>query len=77
METMVLHPAYQKIIGMGPEVLTHLLVKLRDEPDHWFWALAAIARENPIPDDQSGNFAAMRESWLDWGRAAGLLDRVG
>jgi hypothetical protein len=76
-DAMVLHPAYQKIIGMGPDALPSVLVKLRDEPDHWFWALAGITRENPIPDDRSGNFVVMREAWLDWGRAAGLLDREG
>ena len=76
-EAMVLHPAYQKIIGMGPDVVPFLLMRLRDEADHWFWALAAITRENPIPDDQAGDFAAMRKSWLAWGRTAGLVEWAG
>src|ERR1700687_4065288 len=46
---MVMHPAYQQIIGMGREALPFLLAELRRKPDHWFWALKAITGEDPVP----------------------------
>ena len=44
---MVLHPAYQRIIGMGTAVVPHLLRELECRPDHWFWALPRL--QGPIP----------------------------
>ena len=29
---------YQRIIGMGPQVVPLILDEMRREPDHWFWA---------------------------------------
>src|SRR5438067_2403633 len=40
---MVLHPAYQQIIGMGPVAIPFLIAELRRDPDHWFAALKSIA----------------------------------
>ncbi len=63
---MVLQPSYQRIIGMGPNVLPSILNELANEPDHWFWALTAITGANPIPASAAGNLAKMREAWLHW-----------
>jgi hypothetical protein len=71
----VLHPAYQKIIGMGPSAVTFILRDLLDNgPNHWFWALHAITEENPVPADQVGDIVAMTEAWLQWGRKNGCLE---
>jgi len=35
---MVMLPAYQRIIGMGPDVVPLLLRELDADPDLWFWA---------------------------------------
>ena len=64
---------YQQIIGLGPSVLPLLLRELARETDHWFWALEAIAGQNPVPAEAVGNVAAMAEAWLAWGRREGLL----
>ncbi|MBI3821802.1 MAG: hypothetical protein HY289_03875 [Planctomycetes bacterium] len=70
----VMHPAYQKIIGMGEAAVPLILKDLRDHgPDDWFWALTAITDENPITETIAGNMAAMTEAWLQWGRNAGYL----
>src|SRR5262245_31368751 len=70
----IIHPAYQKIIGMGEPAIPLILKDLSDHgPDDWFWALAAITDENPIAGDIAGNMAAMTEAWLRWGRNAGYL----
>lgn len=68
----IMHPAYQKIIGMGELAIPLILNDLsKNGPDDWFWALTAITDENPIKDDIAGNMAAMTEAWLQWGKKAG------
>ena len=70
----ILHPAYQKIIGMGESAIPLILNDLAENgPDDWFWALTAITDENPITDEIAGNMVAMTEAWLRWGKNAGYL----
>ena len=45
MQQRALHPAYQRIIGMGWVVVPLLLRELQRQPDHWLWALQAITGE--------------------------------
>jgi hypothetical protein len=66
-----LHPAYQRIIGMGPAVVPYLLRELEQTPDHWFWALNAITEEDPAHSETS--FEGARQAWLAWGREKGHL----
>jgi hypothetical protein len=70
---MAMHVAYQEIIGLGPDVVPILLRALEREPDHWFWALRAITRVDPVPDAARGRLAQMAEHWLNWGKEQGLL----
>jgi hypothetical protein len=71
----ILHPAYQKIIGMGEPAIRLILHDLMaNGPDDWFWALTAITDENPISAEIAGDMAAMTEAWLAWGKKAGYLD---
>lgn len=65
------HPAYQQIIGMGPEVIPLLLRELEREPDHWFRALHALTGANPVPRESRGNVREMAAAWLRWGREQG------
>jgi len=64
---MILHPAYQAIIGLGPPVVPLLLRELAREPDHLGWALASITRENPVPASDAGDIDAHTRAWLKWG----------
>jgi hypothetical protein len=68
----VMHPAYQRIIGMGPPVVPLLLERLRDQPDNWFWALTAITGEDPGAG--STTLLDARGAWLVWGHDRGLID---
>lgn len=61
-------PAYQFIIGMGPKVLPFILRELIKQNEDWYWALKAIAREDPVPPENRGKLREMREAWLAWGR---------
>ncbi len=72
-QQIAIHPAYQRIIGMGREALPLILRELESAPHHWFWALKSISGENPAPDEIQGNMKAMSECWLDWGRKAGVI----
>ena len=68
------HPAYLRIIALGREVLPLILKDLRQSGGHWFVALRAIAREDPVPPEHRSLPRLMREDWLRWGVAKGLLD---
>ncbi len=64
---------YQQIIGMGSAVVPLILAELREETDHWFWALEAITAENPVRPEVAGNVRQMAQAWIDWGRRKGLF----
>lgn len=66
---MILHPAYQQIIGMGPAVIPLLLRELEQRPDHWFWALKAITGVDPVKPEHRGRVRQMAEAWVCWGKA--------
>jgi len=63
-----MHPAYQRIIGMGKDAIPIVLNEMSVRPGHWFWALRAITGENPVPAGHAGNIKAMSEDWIEWGR---------
>jgi hypothetical protein len=67
----VLHPAYQRIIGLGRLAVPFVLIELRSEPNQWFWALRAMTGEDPAAEANS--FAERRDAWLRWGRSRGYL----
>ena len=67
------HPAYLKIVGMGKSAIPHILSRMRKSGGHWFWALAIITKENPVPASARGNMAAMRKAWIKWGMTHGQI----
>ena len=71
LQKKVLHPAYQRIIGLGPAVVPYVLRELQREPAHWFWALNAITGADPAPSGSTFQEAA--DAWLKWGRERGCL----
>jgi hypothetical protein len=71
---MVMHRAYQQIIGLGPEVVPLILAELENRPAYWFWALTAITGEDPAAGLQ--RFGEARDAWLAWGREAGYLPQA-
>jgi len=73
MTEMAIHPAYQRIIGLGPAALPLIFRELRRNPDHWFWALKAITGEDPVPPATRGNLGSMTEVWLQWGTERGFV----
>jgi hypothetical protein len=68
-----MHPAYQRVIGMGPPVLPLIFQELERRPGHWFWALRAITGEDPVRTEDVGNIPKMTEAWLAFGKERGYL----
>ena len=66
------HPAYREIIEMGDLALPLILGELEQRPDHWFWALREITKENPVLPEHRGVVEAMAQDWIAWGKRAGL-----
>ncbi|MGI8588242.1 MAG: hypothetical protein ACR2M0_11230 [Chloroflexia bacterium] len=67
-----MHPAYQRIIGLGRPAIPLLLRELKERPSHWFWALDAVTGENPVPPGADPTEAL--EAWPRWGKERGYLD---
>jgi hypothetical protein len=70
---MILHPSYQRIIGMGPQVLPLIFQDLEKENRDWFWALTSITGTDPVPPSDAGNVPQMKMAWLQWGKARGYV----
>jgi hypothetical protein len=70
-DQIVLHPAYQQIIGMGAEVVPLILRELERDEDYWFWALRSITGADPVPAGRKASVHEVARAWLAWGRAHG------
>jgi hypothetical protein len=68
-----LHPAYQRIIGMGPAVVPLILEELRRAHGQWFWALRSITGVDPVPDEDKGDVRKSEAAWVAWGQRHGLI----
>lgn len=71
-EDIVVHPCYQRIIGLGRDVLPCLIRELETRPGHWFWALRAITGADPVPAEHRGRVPEMAKAWIAWARRQGL-----
>lgn len=69
-----MHPAYQRIIGLGPDVIPLILERVRQrQAGHWFWALNALTGEDPAAGTTKPRDA--RAAWLRWGAERGYVAR--
>jgi hypothetical protein len=68
----ILHRDYQRIIGLGAQVVPLVLRRLRDQPEDWFWALRALTGHNPIKAEHTGKVRPMIDDWLEWARDNGI-----
>jgi hypothetical protein len=70
---IAMHPAYQRIIGIGSDVLPLILRDLETTQAPWFWALQAITGDDPVPADDRGYIDRMTRAWLRWGIQRNLV----
>jgi hypothetical protein len=66
-----MHPAYQRIIGMGKDALPFIFKELQKKSGHWLWALCAITGEDPA--EGMNKFAEAVNAWLEWGKKNGYV----
>ena len=71
---IVMHPAYQQIIGMGPAAIPFILREISIRQGQWFWALKSITNEDPVKPEHRGIVAEMSRAWLQWGKERGYID---
>ncbi|MGC8561477.1 MAG: hypothetical protein ACP5O1_12475 [Phycisphaerae bacterium] len=78
LSALLSHPAYLRIIAMGHAVLPLILEDMQNGGGHWFVALRAITREDPVPPEHRSHPRLMCEDWLRWAAAKGFInDRMG
>jgi hypothetical protein len=70
---IAMHPGYQRIIGMGRDVLPLILRDLEAAPAPWFWALRAITGIDPVPVQDRGYIDRMTRAWIRWGIQRNLV----
>lgn len=70
---ILLHDAYQEIIGMGEKALPLIFNELNKESNQWFWALKSITGYDPIKPAQMGDISQMKKAWLEWGSSQGYV----
>lgn len=72
LERRFLQGSYQKIIGLGPDVLPWIIRDLKQGGHHWFWALTAIVGDDKADGCETAESAAA--AWIAWGVEMGLVD---
>lgn len=70
-QAKIYNPHYQRIIGMGREVLPFIFAYLRDHGGHWYWALECISGDNPAAEAQT--LPEAKRLWLDYASRHGYL----
>lgn len=61
------NPNYIEIIEMGEKVIPLILEELKNELDHWFFALYKITGEDPCCEDDWGKMEQISKKWIQWG----------
>lgn len=64
---------YQEIINLGYDVVPFILEDLKENTNHWFYALKEITNENPVKKENEGDIQAMKKDWIEWGENEGLI----
>ena len=70
---IVMHPSYQRIMAMGPDVIPLILQEMSQESAHWFWALHNLVPAGEDPAEGTTTIRDARRAWLDWGKKNNLL----
>lgn len=69
---IAMHPAYQRIVGLGQTVVPLLIRDVEAGAAQWFWALKAITGVDPVDPKHRGNRQLMASDWLLWAKDEGI-----
>lgn len=72
-EEMILHRAYQRIIGLGKPALPFIFEQLQKDTGPWSFALEAITGEDPVSAEDIGDQEAIANAWLKWAKLNGYI----
>jgi hypothetical protein len=61
------HPAYQRIVALGPAAIPLLLRELATNRTWLIGALWELTGEDPVPAEHRGRLGEMTADWLAWG----------
>lgn len=68
------HPAYRRVVKLGPAVLPYLFRELAMRGGSgWYTALRELTGASPVPADAASSSDRVKEIWLGWGREHGYL----
>ena len=59
---------YYQIVALGRRAIPLILRELQERGGHWFLALRALTKDDPVNPQDRGNMRRMTQAWLDWGR---------
>lgn len=70
-----INDSYLDIIGMGKDVVPFILRDLQKPfgTAHWHYALKAITKENPVPEEDLNKNSKIKEAWITWGKNQNLI----
>ena len=61
------HPAFKRIVNLGPVAVPWILKEIRHHPDFLVMALSEIEKgENPVPASARGKIKEIVNAWLNW-----------
>lgn len=64
---MCAHPAYLRVIAMGPIAVPLIIAELRRHPEHWFTALSLLTdARDVVPPESRGRLQGMADAWIRW-----------
>jgi hypothetical protein len=69
----VAHPAYLRIIGLGPRAIPLIIEDMRTNGGWWFDALEALTGQNPASNVDRGKPLEMQAAWLAWAATQGII----
>jgi len=65
------HPAFQKLVDLGPEIIPLAMERLKkDLGVFWFLVLMKLI-DNPPDTHVEGDMAEMKRRWIQWEKEAG------
>lgn len=70
---LCMHQAYLSVIAMGERAVHPILCELQRKPEHWFWALNVITKQNPVKPENEGKIRQMSADWIAWGKINGYI----
>ncbi|MEM9680531.1 MAG: hypothetical protein AAF901_09430 [Bacteroidota bacterium] len=64
---------YQNVINLGEDAIPYMVIDMKENLNHWFYALSKITNVNPVVAEHAGNVELMADDWYHWAIQTGRL----